>query len=1667
MFPVPTGSGSPNVGSARASASQSRGDSGDAGRRAAGAQPARRTGERLDCGRMEVALALGGWLNRLESRNSGAKEAAAAAEEAAAKEAAATIHREHEEELLLGSVRRIHSWAKRTQATVAKLFAEIDADGSGSIDVSEFRRGAAELGLKFTNEETTALVKHMDADGDGVLDTNEFCKRMTEMLEAEASSGPVILSTFLLHLHTNDLTAAKLFADRDLDSSGTLDVAEFHALLETIGITVSDTAARAAMAELDLDGVASLEIDEVLSKLTEYARARRVFAATVLGGVCDYLESTKTSVVRLFARVDADGSGTLDVLELQEAMRKMKQNLSELEVEEIMRELAHGSQEEGTAGSTDMTCWQFLDKLKQFKKEHQAYSDKCRRLFNEADGDSSEYLEPTEVLELAKKMGLAELLADPSSNLTLEKLIADIESSRASKEAARWLRPGGTAVVDTAVPDGYVTFDELLPWFLNVGRSYLPPPIYSSVAELDEPSVEELEALFAGMDHDGSGEIEKAEAIDGTLLIYPYVDIHLVEKAFEAADDDGSGRLQFDEFDELLRCLQFLNKRRHEISELIENFESSGVGQLEFYMCLVALGMQTSDSEATDIFDVECVRLGVLDGVLTVHQFILWVCRKECIDKSTAITEEAAIVAKAQEELESCMTDFGDIYFEDLAKVVFTQAKRKPNAGSDDKPGHAMATTTSSMSKWRHAAKEASVRLTTLTDGIQLALERHEAFPALKQETIRQLVLQAETDIYYSGQHLITQGMYEEEFFIIRRGAAQVLVDGEVRESVRAGEPLGELALMYGTKHSVTIRTTGPIEVFRLDRSSYETTIASLPEEEQQGRLMKILQRFWLLVTGPDGSKRPEVDYAVYLKYHNRVTKTLMSQDEATNFDDDEQREIALEDWGEDCTRFGLSTTGVLTAPMFFDSIYQMVELWAGDLKLSFVGFLELLFDNIAVWEDEPPPGHWRFQSLDEVSGAGEQLEIMQAEAKQAMEVEALKRQQEAAEAERQRIEADEKARLRREKMRELHELRLAEQQKAAIAAEEAELSKHIENLLQKIDDGDEDAKAEYMRAQKDRLGLMAERMSHEETLTDQNDEEAQQKLADAKAEMEEAALEAEALFDLLNEDAAAAGDSHGDHPRSPQSDTAGHDGRYGALSPRSMALVEAVLAGDEVLVRQFLSEGCDANTVSKGWPVLALASQRGYVGIVHALVDSGAHVDQTLLSNATSLIVASDAGRSDCVAALLSLGANANAARADGATSLHMAAAKGHPKVVTLLLGHDADPEAVDGNGGTALAIASHNGNQACTRLLRRAVAERWKQGKLAEWGMGSESFRAAESSSGQTVRLPQIIRPVNASKVVAAGSILGDTLRGPQTAVGGLRRRRRPPLQTPAATAMPTPPRTARRGKRNNAPTRKIWTQNFEAKPSGSASSSKRTRRSGGSPIRGGGGGSGGVEKQLSSVVGSTLAGALDEIVRGICGEAQQFFHVEEESGRMIKPLSVGHLRLLHRNLQGGSIVLEAVRSRGGRGGYDAIDEEHPRALDEYGHEQQQQQQQQQQQTVAVRVVALKASHSGAADPCIICLGFRGPLDVMHFGSPSYRWDPEALEETVDAARAACREHAMVQIVGRQAVSKPSVALNSRLVAFHGHGQVQFSGARTKTVLWQYERRLTEAIEWLRGGQ
>jgi Ca2+-binding EF-hand superfamily protein len=161
---------------------------------------------------------------------------------------------------------------------------------------------------------------------------------------------------------------------------------------------------------------------------------------------------------------------------------------------------------------------------------------------------------------------------------------------------------------------------------LTTGQSYLPHPIYQmqSSTDQDNPSEAFLKEMFGQMDIDGDGAVVLDEAQRVCMMAWPYLDPRSSSVAFTAADANGDGEISFDEFQALIRCLYFLNRHRHNVDEIEENF-SDGIGLDEFQLaCNVMQVVSLSDKQRKAKFEVLCARVSQGCSALTVDQFISW-----------------------------------------------------------------------------------------------------------------------------------------------------------------------------------------------------------------------------------------------------------------------------------------------------------------------------------------------------------------------------------------------------------------------------------------------------------------------------------------------------------------------------------------------------------------------------------------------------------------------------------------------------------------------------------------------------------------------------------------------------------------------------------------------------------------------------------------------------------------------------------------------------------------------------------------------------------------------------------------------------------------------------------------------------------------------------------
>ncbi len=139
-------------------------------------------------------------------------------------------------------------------------------------------------------------------------------------------------------------------------------------------------------------------------------------------------------------------------------------------------------------------------------------------------------------------------------------------------------------------------------------------------------------------------------------------------------------------------------------------------------------------------------------------------------------------------------------------------------------------------------------------------------------------------------------------------------------------------------------------------------------------------------------------------------------------------------------------------------------------------------------------------------------------------------------------------------------------------------------------------------------------------------------------------------------------------------------------------ALMLALTAKNEAIVRVLLDEGADVNNVDSGGltPIMSAVSERK-LDILKILIGANADVEaRDKVAGITALMIASRAGYEEIIQELLLANANVNAiATTDGSTALMQASEAGHVNVVKALLDAGSDIEIERKDSVTALMLS------------------------------------------------------------------------------------------------------------------------------------------------------------------------------------------------------------------------------------------------------------------------------------------------------------------------------------------------------------------------------------------
>ena len=136
-------------------------------------------------------------------------------------------------------------------AEIKEAFSLFDKDGDGTITIKELEIVMRSLGQKPTESELQDMVNEVDADGNGIIDFSEFCGLMARRMKDDDTKEEL-------------LEAFKVF---DRDGSGTISSEELRHVMTNLGEKLTEKEVDEMLKEADVNGDGEIDFDEFLKMM--------------------------------------------------------------------------------------------------------------------------------------------------------------------------------------------------------------------------------------------------------------------------------------------------------------------------------------------------------------------------------------------------------------------------------------------------------------------------------------------------------------------------------------------------------------------------------------------------------------------------------------------------------------------------------------------------------------------------------------------------------------------------------------------------------------------------------------------------------------------------------------------------------------------------------------------------------------------------------------------------------------------------------------------------------------------------------------------------------------------------------------------------------------------------------------------------------------------------------------------------------------------------------------------------------------------------------------------------------------------------------------------------------------------------------------------------------
>jgi hypothetical protein len=91
-----------------------------------------------------------------------------------------------------------------------------------------------------------------------------------------------------------------------------------------------------------------------------------------------------------------------------------------------------------------------------------------------------------------------------------------------------------------------------------------------------------------------------------------------------------------------------------------------------------------------------------------------------------------------------------------------------------------------------------------------------------------------------AGEAVFHQGDHGDRFYVICKGAAEVIADGRLIRTMGPGEGFGEIALLRDTPRTTTVRARTPLELYTLDRQQFVPAVSGYRSSSREAEAVLV-----------------------------------------------------------------------------------------------------------------------------------------------------------------------------------------------------------------------------------------------------------------------------------------------------------------------------------------------------------------------------------------------------------------------------------------------------------------------------------------------------------------------------------------------------------------------------------------------------------------------------------------------------------------------------------------------------------------------------------------------------------------------------------------------------------------------------------------------------------